>query len=705
MASGEELLCNAVKGGDVVTLDGLLNQYRGIDVNFKTGEGLNLLMVAIREAGQNQRGQFNEVVQLLVQIGCDVNAIDDQYGRTAAHWAVYYHKEDILMELLIAGADVSLPDYSGISPFLLAIQETSVKCVSTMMRYSPKEMLNYPDHEGRSPLLYAIYGGSVQMCSLLVELGASINLPDQVTGRTPFHWACLNGQKDIIDFFCQKESDVQAQDGEGRLPVHLAATCEQKEGLQVLFKAYGSNVLELVDVGGLTPLMYACASSLEESIKYLLKKKVNVLAEDNDGKSCLHWAVEASTPEAVLCVQLLCKTHPELTKQRDQVGRTPLLWACVQSSVSNLSILIDLRDDVTVVDNDEHTAAHWATVSGSPKCLSLLAQSGAPVTLRDKNGATPLHYAAQNSRDTTDNSLSDTLYTGSPQGILECLQILLDCGADVEATDNEGNTPFHWGIQSPNNFTALSYLVGAGVDPNRKNNDGQTGLHLAAKQGITENCQFLIEAVGDVAVEGDNEGQTPLFNAVEGGHVECARYLISIGANVNHLNHEKRSPIHVASSVGSVECVQLLSSSGADLQQRTVHGALPIHEAAANGHTAVLEFLLYNGCEVNSKVVGGTALHYAASGGHLEAAQLLIDCGVHINALVETTDENYYVSALDYAEASGNSELVDLIKSHGGRSGEDVAKKSVFVIQKHLRRHKLKMKKQGRKVGCVWSHH
>ena len=29
-----------------------------------------------------------------------------------------------------------------------------------------------------------------------------------------------------------------------------------------------------VDVGGLTPLMYACASSLEESIKYLLKKKV-----------------------------------------------------------------------------------------------------------------------------------------------------------------------------------------------------------------------------------------------------------------------------------------------------------------------------------------------------------------------------------------------------------------------------------------------
>ena len=55
------------------------------------------------EAGRSQRGQFAEVIQLLIQVGCDVNAVDDQYGRTSGHWAVFYHKEDILMELLIAG--------------------------------------------------------------------------------------------------------------------------------------------------------------------------------------------------------------------------------------------------------------------------------------------------------------------------------------------------------------------------------------------------------------------------------------------------------------------------------------------------------------------------------------------------------------------------------------------------------------------------
>ena len=75
---------------------------------------------------------------------------------------------------------MTLPDYSGVSPFLLAIQENSINSLAAIMRYFPKEMLNYPDQEGRTPLLYAIHGGSLQMCSLLTDLGASLDLPDQV---------------------------------------------------------------------------------------------------------------------------------------------------------------------------------------------------------------------------------------------------------------------------------------------------------------------------------------------------------------------------------------------------------------------------------------------------------------------------------------------------------------------------------------------
>ena len=78
------------------------------------------------------------------------------------------------------GADLTLPDFSGVSPFLLAVQENATQCVAVAMNYCPKEMLESVDQEGRSPLLYAIHSGSVEMCRQLLELGASAETPDQV---------------------------------------------------------------------------------------------------------------------------------------------------------------------------------------------------------------------------------------------------------------------------------------------------------------------------------------------------------------------------------------------------------------------------------------------------------------------------------------------------------------------------------------------
>ena len=63
--------------------------------------------------------------------------------------------------------------------------------------------------------------------------------------------------------------------------------------------------------------MYVCAYNacvqdvwVFVSFSIVVGSQVNVLAEDNDGKCCLHWAVETATPEAVLCIQLLCRRFP-----------------------------------------------------------------------------------------------------------------------------------------------------------------------------------------------------------------------------------------------------------------------------------------------------------------------------------------------------------------------------------------------------------
>ena len=53
--------------------------------------------------GADPQGRYADCCVLLLQGGAEVETADTTYGRTAAHWAVYYQREDILTVLLEAG--------------------------------------------------------------------------------------------------------------------------------------------------------------------------------------------------------------------------------------------------------------------------------------------------------------------------------------------------------------------------------------------------------------------------------------------------------------------------------------------------------------------------------------------------------------------------------------------------------------------------
>ena len=59
-------------------------------------------------AGTNLEGLYLESCQLLLACGASQNLdlADSQYGRTATHWAVYYNRYDILVQLILAGNDI-----------------------------------------------------------------------------------------------------------------------------------------------------------------------------------------------------------------------------------------------------------------------------------------------------------------------------------------------------------------------------------------------------------------------------------------------------------------------------------------------------------------------------------------------------------------------------------------------------------------------
>ena len=94
---------------------------------------------------------------------------------------------------------------------------------------------------------------------------------------------------------------------------------------------------------------------------------------------------------------------------------------------------------------------------------------------------------------------------------------------------------------------------------------------------------------------------------------------------------------------------------------------ISIISAAIDGNIEAVKQHLAAGTDVNAKShAGGTTLRYAAGKGHKEIAELLISKGADVNA----KDELLGRTPLDEAIFSNHSEIVDLLRKHGGKSGK-----------------------------------
>ena len=126
--------------------------------------------------------------------------------------------------------------------------------------------------------------------------------------------------------------------------------------------------------------------------------------------------------------------------------------------------------------------------------MSLL-KGGADVHAKDKRrGRTPLHWAARNNAS-------------------ETAEVLLDHGADVQATNKYGDTPLHSAVRKDASETA-EVLLDHGVDVQATDKYGDTPLHLAARNNASETAEVFLKRGADVNAK-DNEGRTPLHYATE----------------------------------------------------------------------------------------------------------------------------------------------------------------------------------------------
>jgi len=182
---------------------------------------------------------------------------------------------------------------------------------------------------------------------------------------------------------------------------------------------------------------------------------------------------------------------------------------------------------------------------------------------------------------------------------LSQIKALLEDGADINTTDELGESPLH--IAAVNgHLQAATLLVAKAADVNAGDVRGLTPLHAAAWSGSSEIVALLIDKGADINAR-DADGVTPLHAAALAGRNGTAALLISRGADVNVKNKEGMTPLHAAVLAGDRDTVVLLIGAGADVNAKNNSGLTPLATALERNQPEIVKLLRQKMNQKNSK--------------------------------------------------------------------------------------------------------
>lgn len=164
------------------------------------------------------------------------------------------------------------------------------------------------------------------------------------------------------------------------------------------------------------------------------------------------------------------------------------------------------------------TPLHFAVKKGKPEMIKLLIEKGADVNAKDEQGDTPLFAAVC--------SYSEKIKP------LELMKILLDNGADIHARNNKGMTPLIYSVRfisSRDEGDEIRFLISRGAEVNVKDNDGMTPLHYAVLNNNEKVVQLFISKGADISAK-TKKGNTPMMCAEKKGLKDMVELLRRLGA-------------------------------------------------------------------------------------------------------------------------------------------------------------------------------
>ena len=115
---------------------------------------------------------------------------------------------------------------------------------------------------GFCPLLEACEADLTEICILLIDSGADLNIRDKNNDYTPLMHAVSNRNETVVAKLLEKNCDSNLADSDGNSALHLAAFEENEFIIKKLLKFNSNKYLK--NKQGLTPLAIAKEQDAEE---------------------------------------------------------------------------------------------------------------------------------------------------------------------------------------------------------------------------------------------------------------------------------------------------------------------------------------------------------------------------------------------------------------------------------------------------------
>ncbi|KAF5024992.1 hypothetical protein F66182_2943 [Fusarium sp. NRRL 66182] len=283
---GRTPLHNATERGHAAVVRSLLD--KGADANARSWNKLTPLIFAVE-------AQKLEIVKLLISKGANIDAQSNEKtnARSALHVAAQIESPDIILTLLLSGADPNLVTAAGNTPLHLAVQAGCESAAALLLFHGASTTAT--NAKGKSPRRLVDdlkqkenkrFNHIFECTSRRGDFGNFFERhvrPDApIEMVAAMHWAIAHNLERAVAYLLHIDSHmVEARSPRGWHPLHRAARAGYDKCMLILLE-HGAEV-DCTTKTGWTPLMMAAENGNKTILQILLDHNASRMLKNENG--------------------------------------------------------------------------------------------------------------------------------------------------------------------------------------------------------------------------------------------------------------------------------------------------------------------------------------------------------------------------------------------------------------------------------------